>query len=119
MKLPRYVWLLSQRIKVATAPNLVMPVEGDADDHSHRLYGNYDEPTQTITLDSELSFERKRETFLHENLHAIFSIGQLDSILEGGLGHGGEEHIVSTLAPIMLAWIRDNPYAIAFLQEVQ
>ena len=120
MRLPTRIMLLSQHIRVETAPNLHMPVEGGMDgDHLHRLYGNYSEPTQVITLDDALAFERKRETFLHENLHAMCSITQLATILEDGLGSGGEEHVVSVLAPVMLAWLRDNPYAVEFLQEVQ
>jgi hypothetical protein len=84
----------------------------------HRLYGEYSEQEQSITLDQSMGFERMRETFLHENIHAMFSMGQLDTILNNEATEL-DEHIVSALAPILLAWLRSNPAAVAYLTEVQ
>lgn len=119
MRMPKRVILMTQTIKVETAPNLHHPMTNeDGEEHGHRAYGVYSEAEQTITLDSALRFERARETFLHENLHAMFNVGQIDSILDAE-AHGLGEHLVGSLAPIMLAWLRENPHAVAWLQEVQ
>lgn len=121
MPLPLHVWLLSQRIDVEAVPNLHCPDEGDPEPgeetHLHRAYGVYNENEQTITLDDGMRFERMRETFLHENIHAMLAIGQLDSLLTGQDAEGLDEHVVSVLSPIMLSWMRDNPEAVSFLQE--
>lgn len=124
--LPTAVRLLTQTIFVDTAPNLHTPASGwthgdpeeAVEPHAHRAYGVYSESEQRITLDESLHFERLRETFLHENLHAILSVSNLDAMIEG-TGEGFSEHVVSTLAPILLAWLRDNPYAVLWLQQTQ
>jgi hypothetical protein len=126
MKMPKHVTLLSQRIIVTTEPNLHHQpeptewVHGEPDEqqHAHRAYGVYNEAEQSITLDRGLRFERARETFLHENLHAVLAISQIDSILSAE-SDGLSEHVVSAVAPVLLAWLRDNPHAVAWLQEVQ
>jgi hypothetical protein len=124
MELPPHVWLLSQRINVEAVPNLHCPDEGepvgpDGEPHLHRAYGVYTEEDQTITLDDGMQFERMRETFLHENLHAMLAMSQLDTLMNGQAADGFDEHVVSVLAPVMLSWMRDNPAALAFLQEKQ
>lgn len=125
MDLPNRVTLLSQTILVSAVPNLHVPSdgwvhEGDIPDdtHMHKAYGTYNEAEQSITLDDSLAFERIRESFLHENLHAMMAVTQLDSLLEAQ-SVGFEEHTVSSLAPVLLSWLRDNPQAVAFLSETQ
>jgi hypothetical protein len=107
---------------VTEAENLHVPCEShakeDADAHGHPAYGVYDERNQSITLDAHLPFERRRETFVHENLHAMFSAGSLDTVLNGE-AVGLDEHIISVLSPILLSWMRDNPRAVAFVSETQ
>ena len=90
--------------------------EDGAEPHQHRVYGVYDEEHQVITLDSAMGFERQRETFLHENLHAMWAVAQLDGLSPLD---GFDEHLVSALAPVMLSWLRDNPEAVTFLMETQ
>jgi hypothetical protein len=90
----------------------------DKHEHGHPAYGLYDERNQSITLDSHLPFERQRETYLHENLHAMFAMGQMDALLNAE-ADGLDEHCVSVLAPIMLSWMRDNPRSVAYLCEVR
>lgn len=120
MRMPQFVTLLTQRIAVVRVEGLHHPSEPNefGESHAHRAYGVYEEATQVISIDKGLKFERARETFLHENLHAMLAMNQVDSLLEGqsqGLG----EHVVSATAPVLLAWMRDNPAAVAWLQEVQ
>lgn len=124
--LPDVVRLMTQRIDVATAVNLHhgptpgewVHEEGAAEPHGHRAYGVYDEAQQVITLDDSLGFERARETFLHENIHALFAISQLDGVIDGQ-SEGLSEHIVAAVAPVMLSWMRDNPEVMEYLTEVQ
>lgn len=112
---PRRVRLLSQVIRVETAENLHCAEGTDEGLHTHRAYGVYDEAAQSIVLDDAMGFERVRETFLHENLHAMFSVTQLDELLTGK--RDLNEHVVSVLAPVLLSWLRDNPKAVKFLRE--
>lgn len=115
MKPPASIRLMTQLITVDWVEGLHMPGESDLDEHPHKAMGVYQMAEQAIFMDVGLGFERERQTFLHENLHAIFAIGKL----EDALMDGAEEHVVGVLAPIMLAWLRDNPKAVAWLMETQ
>jgi len=113
---PASVTLLSQHIGVEFAENLHCECPGHdgaetEEKHAVPCYGYYNKHDQTITLDADLKFERLRETFLHENLHAMLAIAQLDSIMPEGM----DEHVVTVLAPILLSWMRDNPAALTFV----
>ena len=46
----------------------------DSDKNQLKLYGNFKEDKQTINLFTNLSFERKRETLMHELAHAYMNI---------------------------------------------
>jgi hypothetical protein len=113
-------------VDIVTAENLHHGEWVHADDsgevpegeHTHKAYGVYEEATQTITLDSDLSFEKARETLLHESLHAMFSVVGLDNLIEAS-APGLSEHIISTISPVMLAVIRDNPPLMRYLSEHQ
>lgn len=125
---PAAVRLLSQLIRVEQAPNLHhVPdpewVHGEEPEdahpeHAHRAYGVYSAAEQRITLDDSLAFEKLRETFLHENLHAMLSISGVDALLDGE-AQGLSEHMVGVLAPVLLAWLRDNKAAVRWLQDTQ
>lgn len=116
---PPVVDLMTQIIGVSLVDHIEQTIIGEGDEaHVHRLYGEYNEYDQRIRLDQSMGFERMRETFLHENLHAMFAAGQLDAILNGE-HEELDEHVVSVLAPILLAWLRANPRAVNFLREVQ
>lgn len=118
MSFPTRIRLLSQRIAVREVENLHVPCEDPEGQHVHEAYGIYDERPQRISLDKGLPFERQRETLLHESLHAMFSITNLDTILSRE-AEGLDEHIVSVLSPVLLAFLRENPRTVAYLQEVQ
>lgn len=121
--MPDRVRLMSQTIHVEQVDNLHTPSgewvhEGDEPAHTHKAYGVYEEAPQVITLDADLGFERVRDTFLHENIHAMLAIVGLDALLEGS-SEGLGEHLTSVLSPVLLSWLRDNPVAVEWLQEVQ
>jgi len=122
--MPTTIRLLSQRIRVLEEENLHVPCGTPAADeaheagHGHPAYGVYDERTQIITLDAHLPFERRRETLVHENLHAMFAIGRLNDVL-GQEAIGLDEHIVGVLSPILLCWLRENPRLVAYLAETR
>ncbi len=118
--MPKRIRLLSQRIPVRETGDLHLPCGDDesGEVHKHPAYGIYDERSQTIQIDAHLPFERQRETFLHECLHAMLSVGQLDTLLTAE-AEGLDEHIVGVLAPILLAFLRENPTAVIYMTEVQ
>lgn len=129
MSLPKSMRLLTQKIVVTTEPDLHARFEdtspksetdrdGDGEPHIHACYGVYSEAEQSITLDAGLHFERQRETLLHESLHAMLAVGQLDALMAGSM-EGFDEHLVSALAPILLSWMRDNPDVVVYLIECQ
>lgn len=113
---PVKVRLLTQRIDVTWVEGLHhVPLEMESDGLGQRAMGIYDMVEQTITMDVNLGWERERQTFLHENLHAMVAI----SGLEAAFREDAEEHIVGVLAPVLLSWLRDNPEAVAFLMETR
>jgi len=129
--MPEYVTVLTQRVDLTTSPSLVHMEEGPvwvhADDegnleqtppHGHRAYGVFEEAPMVITLDDALGFEKARETALHESIHAMMSVVGLDGLIEGQAS-GLSEFIVSTISPVLLAFMRDNGEFIAYLQETQ
>ena len=108
-KLPRVVRLLTQRITVQTAKYI------DASDvtgqHGSEAWGTYEGGEHLITIKSGQPHDRERQTFLHENLHAIFDFAEVD-----GLFHD-EELFVGRVTPTFLSWMRENPNIMAYLQE--
>ena len=67
------------------------------------LYGTQNAVEQKIKLDSSLSKERKKETFLHEILHAVW--GQWIAV-EGAVE---EETAVRAIAIGLTTVFKDNP----------
>lgn len=119
MTVPSAIRLLSQRVSVEVVKNLHHSgTEEDGSEHAHRAYGVYDEGDQSITLDASNGFERMRETFTHETLHAVLAVTHLDALLDAE-ADGLSEHVVSVLSPVILALLRDNPEAVNFLRETQ
>lgn len=117
--MPTAVRLLSQRIDVTMEPDLqiVHMHDNAGDPMMQSVYGSWSSSESVIKIDTNQGFERMHETFLHENLHAMVQVAQIDRMCDGaGLS---EEAVVSALAPILLAWLRDNPKAVAYITEVQ
>lgn len=67
------------------------------------VYGTQNAVTQEIRIDAKLSKERRRETFLHEVLHAVW--GQWIAV-EGDVD---EEVAVRALAMGLTTVFKDNP----------
>lgn len=59
----------------------------------------------------------ERETMLHEALHAIWNQTLLDKLYPDEEPDSPGEAIISTLAPRLLAVLRDNPQLVAYLTE--
>jgi hypothetical protein len=117
---PASIRLLTQRIDISEVEELTVPeTNAHGETHNHRAYGVYAETDQTISLDKDMGFERQRETLLHEVLHAVLAITHLDSVMLTQGGDGFDEHVVSVLSPVLLAWLRDNREVVAYLMETQ
>jgi hypothetical protein len=124
--LPKYVRLLTQRIGVSLVEGLSVPLTSgiarpdggvEEETHDHPAYGRYHAGSQTIEVEASLGFECQRETFLHENLHAMLNAAKLQDIAPDIPGLG--EHFVDNLAPVLLCWLRENPTAVLYLQQTQ
>jgi len=71
--------------------------------------GMLDEARQTLHISAGLGADIERETTLHEALHAALAQTAFRHNLES------EEELVSSLAPILLSLLRDNPDWVAWL----
>lgn len=119
MSLPRIIDLMTQRVPVTVENDLrEEPDCPDEGGHRHALFGVYRSATRSIALDDSMGFEKQRETFLHENLHLMFDLSGIDHVLNGQAA-GLDEYVASALAPVLMAWLRENPDAIAYLTETQ
>jgi len=65
------------------------------------IHGNYQSCTGTIQLNTTLEDNHLREVLLHEILHAIYDIYNIQD-------EDTEERIVSTYAPAMIKLFMDN-----------
>lgn len=79
------------------------------------LVGEFIEDQTAIELRKDQSVSGLRDTLLHEALHAVVYLAGLRVALE--LTHKQEERLVVTLAPWVLALLRDNPKLVEFLLE--
>jgi hypothetical protein len=116
---PARVRLLSQQIDVVLTenPTIVHAHDNEGEPLEQEVTGSWNPDQSRITLDTTMGFERTREVFLHENIHAMLRFAQVDKMCEGA--RLSEEAVVSALAPVMLAWLRDNPQAVRYVTEVQ
>lgn len=113
--MPRVIRLLTQKFSVEFGEEIPDPtVEGD--DHGHMAIGTYESRTNQIVVDKNLSPSRERAVFLHENLHAMLDLANIDATLSAHAG-GLDEHVVGALAPVLLSWLRENPRAVVYLTE--
>ena len=113
--LPRKVTILSQTVHIRRVKNLKVVVgDGKLSD----CWGAYQESGPYIELDQSpsnpMGHEKLRLTLVHETVHAMNQISGLDSMFEDG---EVEERFTRRFSPLFLAFIRDNPNVVAFLQE--
>ena len=107
--MPRVVRLLTQRIIVSKKAKLYLEEDG----HHSAAWGLFHTAGPSIEIAEGMGIDRQKVTFLHENLHLMLDVSQLDRLFEGG----AEETLVGLLSPIMLSWMRENPAAMAYLME--
>jgi hypothetical protein len=104
--MPRVVRILSQKVAVLRSNAITH------DDYGN-CHGIFYPATRNIEVVAGLSPDYEREVFLHENLHAIFSVSTLDRLMP----RLDEEKLVNSLSPFLLTWLRENRGAVAYLQE--
>ena len=75
--------------------------------------GGCGEDTQSIVIDDDLGVTVEKETVLHELMHAIWHQTTLDRTYTDEQ----EEQVVWSLAPFILALLRENPRLVAYLTE--
>jgi hypothetical protein len=74
------------------------------------MYGVCDKSEQRISLHKDQSKQRLRLSLLHEVLHALCDLANLDD-------DPVEERIVTQLSPVLLAVLLENPKLTRFLLE--
>lgn len=80
-------------------------------DESTDLLGHCDRRMGVISVEPQQSLEQKRDTLLHEVLHAITDMTGIEAEMSNEL----EEQIVRRLSPVLLEVLRKNPKLVAFL----
>lgn len=106
--MPRFVTILTQRVGVRRAAEIDI---SDSHGKGATAFGCYESHVPLITIATQ-GRERERHTFLHENIHAMIDMSKLHESSD-------EEDFVSRFSPVLLAWLRENPTAVAYLQEAQ
>ena len=121
MSLPSVMFLMSKVITITGEEGLHSPASDaeEGDTHPHKVYGVYDEASESISIDTGVSLSRQQTTLMHEALHAMLGITALDTIMDSQAGSGFSEHVVTALAPVMLCWLRENYGVHQFLVEEQ
>lgn len=87
-------------------------------------YGYTLQKTNTIVLDKDCPISRKRQTLLHELLHAIrYSSGNsgikpnMEDVLPHDVIITWEHYFIGMYEDTLLAVLRDNPMLVKFLLE--
>lgn len=75
-------------------------------------WGMTDKARQVVALSPDQSEQRTRLTLLHEILHTLADITNLD-----GIDPGVEERLVTQLAPALLDLLRENPALVSYLTD--
>jgi hypothetical protein len=107
--LPRSISVAGQRVKVRTYDELR---HATADGQSEALFGSFETGDMEISIVRGQSPERERLTLLHEATHFLWSIGRFDDCHD-------EEMFVARFTPLLLSFLRSNPNAVTYLQEVR
>jgi hypothetical protein len=109
VKRPKFVTLLSQKVPIYKTER----IEWKPDDGSKTevYYGLFQPDGPSIHIAIGMGPEKQRQTFVHENLHLMLEVAGLAD------AYDSDEKLVTRLAPVLLSWIRENPAAMAYLQE--
>lgn len=79
------------------------------------VLGETDDNNTTIRIKRAQSDACKRDTLLHEVLHAVMWLSGGKHVF--GLDHEDEEKLIRVLTPWILAFLRDNPESLEYLLE--
>jgi hypothetical protein len=104
---------LPKKIKIGCHDYNVGTVEGlvTLDEEPDTAWGLSVYASQSILLEKDMTKSFKREVLLHEILHCVM-------LNAGGhLGCEDEELVIRTIAPSLLAVLRENPELIEYLLE--
>lgn len=75
------------------------------------------ESDELIILDNDIQGNYEKEVLLHEAMHAMWGQTSLDRDYPDGPPDSEGEKIIFTLAPRILALLRDNPELVKWLTE--
>lgn len=92
-------------------------ISGETGEKGAMAYGLFEGGVPQITIAVDLGYqgrERRASTLLHETVHAINTLGGLDNMFDNG---NTEENYTARLTGSLLAWMRDNPGAVAYIME--
>jgi hypothetical protein len=115
--MPGLVRIMSHSFETEFVPKLRLDDNNEQAGNGVAAYGMYDGLALKFTFEANMAADRERQTFVHENLHAMLDLAGLDDTL-GAQAPGLDEHVVTTLAPLILTWLRENPGMHAYLTEV-
>lgn len=118
LMVPSVVRILGQRfaVEVVDRPEgQVLTIEAP---QSHDVLGYCDRSLNKILIRGPrmMAEDKAREVLLHEVLHAIIGTARIDPF---GDDENAEENLVSQLAPLLLAALRDNPALVAALLSAE
>lgn len=82
-------------------------------DGNSKPFGMTVHAKELITIDPSQSEGMKRDTVLHEVLHACFFCVGLHNVV----GFEDEEKIIASLSPMLLYVLRNNPDFVEYLME--
>jgi hypothetical protein len=97
----------ARKLKIAPFTYTVREVPGLADAGS--CWGDH----ESILLNAEQRPDQRKDTLLHESLHAELRQGLSEQLKD--LDKGLEETLCAFLAPRILALLRDNPWLVDYL----
>jgi hypothetical protein len=120
MPRPSSIRVLGQRYKIDYSidpKELLIWGEEDGEENKigAQMAGKSNHSTQEIVVRGEpaVSHDSERDTLLHEALHAVFALTNLDQ----EMSDHKQELMVSRLTPAILLLMKDNPEFISYLME--
>ena len=97
-----------QKIRVLGQPWRIDWQASVKDDDENECYGTTDVSNQVIAMETAIStLTLEQETLLHELLHVAFHVADIQD---------HDESVVTRLARVLLALMRDNPGLLTYLR---
>lgn len=101
---------LPNKIKVGPFSFKVNHIDGLRNVDDVRLHGRHDSVFKIIDIEKKQCEQMKKETLIHECLHAMIDVAGLDF-------KGLEEAYVTAMSPIIFGWIQDNPKTVKWIMD--